>query len=216
MARAAPRRSHAAHFSPVPAVAYTVAPNARPSMIAVVPMPLAPPWTSIVSPAWSRPRSNTFVHTVKNVSGMAAASLMLSPRGHGKTLHGRRGAVFRVPAARDERAHCVSSLPVGHTRPHGRDGPCHLEPRRVRSTGRWGVSALSLHEIGTVHTRGRHADQHVARADPGHRMRSRLQHVWTARRGDRDCRHRGGHGSGHWYRLPIVGIRYSANARCRS
>ena len=47
--------------------------------MAVVPMPLVPPWMRIDSPGCSSapcftPRWNTFVHTVKNVSGSAAAS----------------------------------------------------------------------------------------------------------------------------------------------
>jgi hypothetical protein len=52
--------------------------------MAVVPMPLAPPCTSSVSPGCRRPRSKTFVHTVKNVSGMAAASSSDSVPGTGR------------------------------------------------------------------------------------------------------------------------------------
>src|SRR6185295_4837055 len=37
--------------------------------MAVVPMPLVPPWISAVSPRTRRPRSKRLVHTVKNVSG---------------------------------------------------------------------------------------------------------------------------------------------------
>ena len=47
-------------------------------------MPLEPPWTSSHSPATSRPRSNTFVHTVKVVSGSAAAATKSSPAGSGR------------------------------------------------------------------------------------------------------------------------------------
>ena len=52
--------------------------------MAVVPMPLVPPWMSTVSPAFRPPRSNRLVQTVKNVSGIAAASTMESPSGTGK------------------------------------------------------------------------------------------------------------------------------------
>ena len=75
MPRTAPRRSQKRALSALPAVAYTLAPQAAASWIAVVPMPLVPPWTRTVSPALHPPRSNRLVHTVKNVSpGTAAAS----------------------------------------------------------------------------------------------------------------------------------------------
>jgi len=76
----------------LPAVAKIgFAPNARASMIAVVPMPLEPPWISTDWPAASRPRSNRLCHTVKKVSGSAAASTMLNPAGTGR--HCGSGAV---------------------------------------------------------------------------------------------------------------------------
>ena len=84
MHSAAPRPSQARHFSGEPAVAYTVAPNARASWMAVVPMPLLPPCTRMLSPAMSRPRSKTFVQTVKQVSGSAAACTSPSPAGTGR------------------------------------------------------------------------------------------------------------------------------------
>jgi hypothetical protein len=52
--------------------------------MAVVPMPLVPPWTSTVSPDLQPPRSNRLVHTVKQVSGRAAASIMFNPVGIGR------------------------------------------------------------------------------------------------------------------------------------
>ncbi len=84
MASSAPRRWHAAHFSSEPAVANTRAPNARAIWIAVVPMPLVPPWTRNDSPLRSRPRSKTFIHTVKNVSGIPAAATRSTPPGSGR------------------------------------------------------------------------------------------------------------------------------------
>jgi hypothetical protein len=71
-------------LSSEPAVTATCAPLATASWIAVVPIPLDPPCTSSHSPPASRPRSKTFVHTVKNVSGMAAASTKLTPCGTGR------------------------------------------------------------------------------------------------------------------------------------
>ena len=76
MARSAPSSSQARHFSALPAVVKTREPKALASWMAVVPMPLEPPWTSSVSPGFSAPRSNTLVQTVKKVSGTAAASTM--------------------------------------------------------------------------------------------------------------------------------------------
>ena len=46
--------------------------------------PEEPPWMSTVSPAVSRPRSNRLYQTVKNVSGMAAASISVKAGRHGK------------------------------------------------------------------------------------------------------------------------------------
>ena len=86
MARSAPSSVQAWHFSSEPAVTTTTAPKALPSMMAVVPMPLDPPWTSSVSPSFRRPRSKTLVHTVKKVSGIAAASLKERPGGTGSAL----------------------------------------------------------------------------------------------------------------------------------
>ena len=69
----APNPTQAAHFSSLPAVAKTRAPNSRASCIAVTPMPLVPPWINTDSPRANRPCMNMFAHTVKNVSGSAAA-----------------------------------------------------------------------------------------------------------------------------------------------
>jgi hypothetical protein len=69
-------------------------PRATASWIAVVPMPLDPPWNNADSPARSFPRSKTFVQTVKNVSGMAAAVTTSMPFGIGR--HWTAGAVQSV------------------------------------------------------------------------------------------------------------------------
>ena len=83
MALSAPSARHALHFSAEPAVAITLEPSALASWIAVVPMPLEPPCTISHSPGLRPPRSNTLFHTVKNVSGTAAACTMSSPAGIG-------------------------------------------------------------------------------------------------------------------------------------
>jgi hypothetical protein len=73
-------------LSALPAVTKTRAPKALASWMALVPTPDAPPWMRIDSPAASRPRSMIDGQIVKNVSGMAAASSMVKPRGTGRAL----------------------------------------------------------------------------------------------------------------------------------
>ena len=51
----APSSRHLASLAAEPAVHATRAPSARPTWMAIVPMPLAPPCTSSVSPGASRP-----------------------------------------------------------------------------------------------------------------------------------------------------------------
>ena len=51
-----------------------------------MPIPLAPPCISIVSFFLSDPESNKFVHTVKKVSGIAAASTTFNPLGIGSIV----------------------------------------------------------------------------------------------------------------------------------
>jgi len=60
-----------------------VIPNPLASMIAIVPIPEVPPWTSSVSPSRAIPRWKTLCHTVNSVSGSAAASAMVSTSGTG-------------------------------------------------------------------------------------------------------------------------------------
>ena len=84
MARSAPSETQTRHFSSLPAVVKTVAPNARASWIAVVPMPLVPPCTRKRSPAARCPSWKTLAQTVKKVSGMPAASSMERPFGTGR------------------------------------------------------------------------------------------------------------------------------------
>ncbi len=83
-ARLRTERAQAAHLSSLPAVVRTRAPKALASWIAVVPMPLEPPWTRRLSPGLRPARSKTLLHTVKKVSGSAAASVRLRPLGAGR------------------------------------------------------------------------------------------------------------------------------------
>ena len=61
-------------------------PNRLASVIAIVPIPLVPPWTSTHSPSAAKPRSNRLIHTVNKVSGIAAASTADSARGTGRQV----------------------------------------------------------------------------------------------------------------------------------
>ncbi|MNE51891.1 hypothetical protein D3C80_1465400 [compost metagenome] len=64
----------------------TRAQKAFASRVATVPIPEVPPWINTVSPALRCPRWNTLTHTVKKVSGIAAASIRLKPSGTGSAL----------------------------------------------------------------------------------------------------------------------------------
>ena len=64
------------HLSSEPTVVYTLAPKALANCIAVVPIPLAPPWINIDSPEDNILLWNKFAQTVKNVSGIAADSII--------------------------------------------------------------------------------------------------------------------------------------------
>ena len=111
MARSAPSASQAAHFSAEPAVAKTAAPKAFASMMAVVPMPdRAAMDEKALARLAGAPRSKTLVHTVKKVSGMAPASIMESPLGHRQGVVLGGDAIFRIAAARHERADLVADL----------------------------------------------------------------------------------------------------------
>jgi hypothetical protein len=74
----------------VPQVTIVFRPNSWPRLIAIVPMPLVPPWISTQSPSAAKPRSNKFTQTVNRVSGIAAAST--SDNGCGTGRHTPAGA----------------------------------------------------------------------------------------------------------------------------
>ncbi len=81
----APSRLQASSFSCEPAVTATMAPACLPSWIAVVPMPLPPPWISSVSPFARRAPRKTLEYTVHTVSGSAAASTRVVAFGAGSS-----------------------------------------------------------------------------------------------------------------------------------
>ena len=123
MATSAPRARQKSSFSGDPAVQMTRAPNALPSWIAVVPMPLAPPCTSRVSPARSWPTWTRLEYTVQVVSGSAAASTTLRPAGTGSTWPAGTATFSAYPppaiSAHTSSPGCqpVTSAPVAAIRP---------------------------------------------------------------------------------------------------
>jgi len=119
-----------------------------------------------VSPDFSLPRSNTLAHTVKNVSGIAAAATSSRPFApEGTAVPGE--AVFRVPAARDERAHTLADEGSRSLYPDGDHLARDLQARDVGGAGRRRVSPLSLQQVRIVDPRGGHANQHVAACGRG-------------------------------------------------
>src|SRR5450759_1228541 len=81
----APSSRQASSLYAVPAVTATRAPTARASWIAIVPIPLDPPWIRIVCPGCRLAVMNTLDHTVHATSGSAAASTSAMPFGTGSS-----------------------------------------------------------------------------------------------------------------------------------
>ncbi len=81
----APSSAQRASFSGLPAVTATRAPTAFANWIAMVPIPLEPPWISTVSPGRKWEMRNTFDQTVAVTSGSAAATVSSTPSGTGRS-----------------------------------------------------------------------------------------------------------------------------------
>jgi hypothetical protein len=163
-----------AHFSGEPAVTMIVTPNSLPSRIAVVPMPLVPPWTS------------------SGLAGLRAAALEeVGPDGeeglgqgrrldhreagrHRQALALGRDAILGIAAAGDERADRLAL-----SRAPG-DGAGDFEPGNGRRPRRRRVEAAALHHVGPVDPGRR--DRISTSPGPGfrHRPLDRLQHFGPA------------------------------------
>ena len=149
-------------------------------------MPDEPPWTSSVSPAARRPRSNTLCQTVKNVSGSAAASSIENPRGTGRHSGSAATAYSAYPPPGSS---AQTASPSRQRRAVTDDVPRDLEAGDVRGARRRRVLAQPLEHVRTVHAGGRHADEHLARARRGQRTTRRAQHLGAARARDLDDDH---------------------------
>ena len=114
-------------------------------------------------PDCSAPRSNTLVHTVKNVSGIAAASTSVQPGRQRQALRRRRDAAGGVAAAATS-AHTGSPAPPAPSTPaaDGRDVPRHLEPGNVAGAGRRRIGALPLQHVRPIDPGGHDVDEHLA------------------------------------------------------
>src|SRR6267154_545107 len=126
-------------------------------------MPLAPPCTSNVSPAMSLARSNTLLHTVKNVSGSASG-------------YQSANGVTNSQAAASE----VAAF----------NNPRDLEARNVGCPGRRRIGTHALQNIRAIDARRVDANQGFAGAQLRRGSLSRPQHVRAARLGDFNCAHR--------------------------
>ena len=126
-------------------------------------MPLDPPCTRNDSPARSRPRSNTFVQTVKNVSGIAAGRHEIEPLRNAagtarpaqrSTPRSRRPTPARTPHRPHASARRPARTPRSCPRPRGRE--CRW-PRRRR------IFAFALHQVGPIDAGRGHTNQYLAR-----------------------------------------------------
>ncbi len=96
--------------------------------MAVVPMPLAPPCTSTLSPGLSSARRNRFSHTVKECFGQHGRLLNGQSRRDRQALHGRRHGVLGVTPAAEQGTHQVADMPVTHGAAERDDFAGDLEP----------------------------------------------------------------------------------------
>ena len=102
----------------------------------------------------------------------------------GQHLPGGDRDLFRVAAARHQRADVITWLPSGHLRPDGLDPAGAFHPRIGRSTRRRWVQPLALQQIRPVDARSGHVDQDFAGAHVRIRYFLPLQYLWPTRLGD--------------------------------
>ena len=158
----------------------------------MVPIPDEPPCTSSVSPTASLPRSNTLCQTVKNVSGIAAASTIDRLAGAGSAWLAESQAIFGVAAADYERHHFVVLVPARHTRANVGDLAGDFQAGNFGRAFRRRIVTLPLHHVRSVHARGGDSHQNFAFTRQRHRPFPPHKHVGSARLADRNKSHRFG------------------------
>ena len=125
-------------------------------------MPLVPPWIRIVSPAFSLPRWNTLVHTVKNVSGMPAAWIAREALRDRQALLVRHGGALGVAAAGQQRADRIADRPAAHVRAERGDDAGDFETGNIGRARRRRILAEALQHVGAIDARGGDVDQDFA------------------------------------------------------
>ena len=82
----------------------------------------------------------------------------------------------------------------------GHDLTGNLQTGNIRRPWWRRIHSLALHDVGSIHARRRHLDQHFANPGRWHLPVDRLEHMWIAGRGDFDSGH-GGRYIGHGWTL---------------
>jgi hypothetical protein len=99
---------------------------------------------------------------------------------HRQALAHRRHAQLRVPAAGHQGAHAVAHAsgrpPPWHAASPDSMTPATSRPGMSDAPWRHRIVARALQHVRTVHRTGRHADQHLAPAQPPARALARAQH----------------------------------------
>ena len=137
----------------------TLRPNRLPSAIAIVPIPLVPPWTSTQSPSAAKPRSKRFTQTVNRVSGIAAASINAERIRDGQA--GAERAQRNIRHSRRQRRGRKRSVQAAPTR-HLDHLAGDLEAEDVGRARRRRIQTSPLEHVGPVDACSGNLDQHFA------------------------------------------------------
>ena len=175
--------SRPSHFSALPTVTMTSRAEGRRHLIAVVPMPLAPPWIKQPFARLQPPRSNTLFQTVKTVSGSAAASTIERPSAQAAWSLSGATAISRHSRRHSTSAQTViAKLESRRAGPERRDVAGDFEPEQIGGAFRRRIETLALQHVGPVDARGLDLDQDLAGARLAAPAVSRHEHFRSARR----------------------------------
>ncbi len=180
MARSAPSAVHAAHFSSLPAVTMTVAPNALPSWMAEVPMPDEPPWTSSVSPAL---RSAAVEDVGPDREERLGDRSRFGQREAGWHREGGAivdGAILGIAAAGYQRRHVIADGKRGDGLTAGDDFAGDLQAENIGDAGRRRIAAAALRDVRPIDAGRCHLDQDLVGSWHRRRALHHLQHLGTA------------------------------------
>ena len=162
MARSAPRRSQAAHFSADPAVANTRDPARARQLNRRRADPARPAVHEERLPGLQpSAREDVRPHGEERFRDGGRRDDIEPPR-HRQALRGRRDAILGVAAPCDERADLVAHAPIAHLGAPLFDRPRHFEAGNVGRAGRRRISPETLEDVGPIDARGGDLDQHLA------------------------------------------------------